>query len=147
MHLAAYELTATHCVYNDRVRDHGRGVIQLKCTLTVYLLILQPLIDVLLKKTRLCNRRSRALCIKDVHSYTGFYGAKTWIFTVQFYTSRKMIRTRTWWGRKLTTSELDDLPKQVLNYLERHITSIWCSYASGAASILAQRTGILEMAY
>jgi hypothetical protein len=117
--MAAYSLTATHSLTNDRARVRDVGVIQLRCTLTVYLLILQPIVDALLESP-FRVRRQRTISIHDITSRENLYGfeAKTWHFTIRLQTGKKNVRTRTWWGRQLPASQLRELPFQILERFE-----------------------------
>lgn len=120
----AYSLTATHSLTNDRARVRDVGVIELRCTLTVYLLNLQPVVDALLESP-FRMRRQRAVSIQGVTSYTNLhgFGSRTWHFTIQLQTHKKNVRTHTWWGRQIPVEQLKELPFQLFEKFEQKLNT------------------------
>ena len=145
--MTAYRLQAKHSITNDRARGNRRNsaVIQLRCTLTVYLLILQPLVDALLRNP-LSKRCPRAISITNIISYreTMGAGARTWTFTITLYTYKKKARTHTWWGRQLPQEELEELPLALLRRFECVLNYAWYSVSKRNAA-LKPGAGVLLM--
>ncbi len=146
--MTAYRLKATHSITRDRARGSRKNcaVIQLRCTLTVYLLILQPLVDVLLRKP-LSVRRPRAISITDIISYheTMGAGARTWTFTITLQTCNKKIRTRTWWGRQLPKDTIEELPLALLRRFEKVLNYAWYSKTRSSAALKTSAGALLVM--
>lgn len=128
--MTAYRLKAKHSITADRARAYRRNhaVIQLRCTLTVYLLALQPLVDAILRKP-LTTRRPRAISITQISSHPEpmSYGARTWTFTIVLHTSNNQVRTHTWWGRRLPSDELEEMPLDLLRRFEHMLNHAWCA--------------------
>ncbi|HKX24332.1 MAG TPA: hypothetical protein VJM46_03770 [Candidatus Saccharimonadales bacterium] len=136
--MTAYRLQAKHSLTNDRARGTRRSdaVIQLRCTLTVYLLVLQPLVDKLLRLP-LSGRRPRAISITNIISYRESMGAgaRTWTFTITLYTRDKKVRTHTWWGRRLPQEQIEELPLALLRRLETVLNYAWYSLNRNRATL------------
>jgi hypothetical protein len=144
--MTAYSLTATHSLTNDRVRVRDVGVIQLRCTLTVYLLTLQPIVDALLRSP-LSIRRPRAISIHSIITHHNLYGfgSRTWSFTLRMHTRKKRVRTQTWWGRPLPIAQLEDLPSQLLVRFEQMLNLSWYTSTKSNSALLGQSFGVLKM--
>ncbi len=146
--MTAYRLTATHSITRDRARVNGStGIIHLRCTITVYLLALQPVVDTLLHTF---NPRHSGISIHDVTSHPTPYGfgAKTWNFTMTLHTTTKKVRTRTWWGRQLPTIQLEVLPSQLLGRFEALLSRTWSRLSRSQPAFAAdsvQFIGELQM--
>lgn len=147
--MTAYSLKATHSITRDRARGTRRSsaVIQLRCTLTVYLLVLQPLVDVILRNP-ISRRRPRAISITNIISskVPMGAGARTWTFTINLYTSNKKVRTHRWWGRQLPMEEIEELPLALLRRFECVLNHAWYTTTKsraatqlGAGVLLMQR--------
>jgi hypothetical protein len=145
--MTAYRLQAKHSITSDRARGNRRSdaVIQLRCTLTVYLLILQPLVDVLLRNP-LSKRRPRAISITNIISYRESMGAgaRTWTFTITLHTCNKKVRTHTWWGRQLPQDEIEELPLALLRRFECVLNHAWYTVSRNRA-VLKDGAGVLLM--
>ncbi len=126
--MTAYRLQARHSITLDRARGNRRSdaVIQIRCTLTVHLLALQPLIDNLLQRP-LSRRDPRAISITNIASYIEpmSAGVRTWTFTIALRTSNKMVRTHTWWGGRLSKKEIEELPLALLQRFEEVLNHAW----------------------
>lgn len=145
--MTAYRLQAKHSLTRDRARGKRRNdaVIQIRCTLTVHLLSLQPHIDRLLQRP-LSRRDPRAISITNVNSYTEpmSYGTKTWTFTITLRTSYKKARTHTWWGRQLPMQDLEALPLALLRRFEGVLNHAWYAKTLNRAA-LEKGAGVLLM--
>ena len=132
----AYRLQANHSITRHRARAtrHSDAVIQLRCTLTVYLLILQPLVDVMLKNP-FRTRRPRAISITNITSYSGTAGARTWHFTINLYTCNRKVRTHTWRGRQLPLEEIEELPLALLRQFEKVLNYAWYKETKNRAAL------------
>ncbi len=142
--MSAYRLEARHSISHDRARDRSNGIIQLRCTLTVYLLLLHPIIDVLLRNP-ISKRCPRAISIHNITSYVGLYGAKTWSFTIRLHTCKKKVRTHTWWGRPLPAVQLEELPLQLLARLEHALNRAWYMQTRSSLAHPKRPYGVLQM--
>lgn len=146
--MTAYSLKATHSITRDRARGTRRSdaVIQLRCTLTVYLLILQPLVDVILRNP-ISKRRPRAISITNIISsqVPMSAGARTWTFTITLYTPcDKKVRTHTWWGRRLPQEQIEELPLALLRRFEKVLNHAWYT-ANRSQAALRVGYGVLSM--
>jgi hypothetical protein len=143
--VSAYSLTATHSIAHDRSKDRHNGIIQIKCTLTVHLLTLQPIVDRLLRSP-LSRRRPCAISIHNISHYRDRYdGTQTWTFIVRLRTCKKKARTRTWWGRSLSASELQELPLALLGRLERMLNNAWYNATRDSRAQPKRPYGVLKM--
>lgn len=145
--MTAYRLQARHSLTTDRARATRRSsaVIQIRCTLTVYLLTLQPLVDAILSKP-LSKRRQHAISITNIASYREpmAYGARTWTFTIILHTCNKKVRTHTWWGRRLPQEQIEELPLALLRRFEKVLNHAWYTETKNRAA-LHVGAGVLSM--
>ena len=123
--MPAYRLEATHSITRDRIRETRRhsAYIEIHCTLTVFHLMLQTLIESILAAP-LSSRCLRVIRIHNVRAYRsnmiGTAGMRTWAFTVRLQTTDKKVKLRSW-GRRRSLEDLQALPLALLQKVERTV--------------------------